>query len=275
MHSFCYIDGEITSGEGAKLPVSDLGLQRGFGVFDFMRTYNGKLFHPKDHLQRFRRSAAELNLEVPLPDEDLLAIGRELLERSDLSHPALKYILTGGDAPPSSPYGQPRLVIIAENHPVYPAEVYEEGVHLLPVHFRRELPHVKSLNYMNSLRYQKQLDEKGAFDLVYYDNEGGVTETPRANLFMVKEGILVTPSRLVLEGITKGIITHLAARHYDVEERPLSMEELFECEEIFICSTSKRIIPVARLDGKPVGNGRVGTVTRHIMQLFDTYTGNW
>jgi len=277
MSSYCYLDGTIVAGEQARLPVTDLGLQRGYGVFDFMRTYNGRLFHPGDHLRRFRASASELSLHVPLSDERLLEIGNELLSRSSLDYPALKFILTGGDGTPEAPLAKPRLVIIAQNRPVFPDHLYQRGAHLLSVRFKRELPHVKTLNYLNSLRLNQWKRENGALDLLYHDSEHGVTESPQANLFMGvhEQNKLVTPPEGILKGITRQIVIELARPYYDVQIRPISYDEFSQCDECFICSTSKRIIPLTRVDTRNMGGGHTGQITRHLMQLFDEYTARY
>ena len=277
MSSYCYLDGTIVAGEEARLPVTDLGLQRGFGIFDFMRTYNDRLFHPGDHLRRFRASASELSLHVPLSDERLLEIGNELLSRSSLDYPALKFILTGGDGTPESPLAKPRLIIIALNRPVFPDHLYQRGAHLLSVRFSRELPHVKTLNYLNSLRLNRWKQEHGALDLLYYDTEHGVTESPQANVFMAnhEQNKLITPSEGILKGITRQIVIELARPYYEVQIRPITLDEFSQCDECFICSTSKRIIPVTSLDTRNIGSGHAGLITKHVMQLFDYYTARY
>lgn len=275
MLTYCYLDGAIIPAEQAVVPVTDLGLQRGFGVFDFVRTYNDRLFHLDDHLARFRNSAAELNLEVPEPDDRLKELGTELLERSDLHYPALKFVLTGGDASPSSPYDSPRLMIQAQNRPTFPDSVYREGAHLITAPHQRELPHIKSLNYLYSLRLEKQKQERGALDLLYYDHRYGVTESPRANVFAVIGGTLVTPFLHILKGITRKIILQLARNRFPLEERPISLEELREADECFICSTNKRIIPVRSLDNQVLGKQAPGHLTQAVMQLFNEYTDGY
>jgi branched-chain amino acid aminotransferase len=272
MKSYCYLDGTILPSDQARISIHDLGLQRGYGVFDFMRTYNGHLFQPRKHLERFRHSAAALHLEISQTDEELLNIGQDLLRRSELDHPALKFILTGGDATPAMPYDAPRLLILAENHPVYPEAAYEDGVSLMSVEYQRELPEVKSLNYMNTLRLEQWKRSFQAFDLLYHHPEYGVTESPRANVFGVCDQTILTPSAHVLNGITRGVILELAAQRYQVEERPISLTELRDCQELFLTSTSKRIMPVTELDQKPVGSGRPGPITRKLMALFDDFT---
>lgn len=277
MTSYSYLDGSIVSSKHANLPVTDLGLQRGYGVFDFMRTYNGHIFHPFDHLERFRASASELSLEIPLSDDKMVEIGNDLLERSNLEYPALKFILTGGDETPDSPTEQPRLMIIAQNRPVFPESVYSKGAHLLTFRHRRELPHVKTLNYLNSLRLHKRKQENDALDLLYYDQENDVTESPQANVFIaIHDGNkLVTPSNGILKGITRKTIMDLSKPYFNVEVRPVTIDELQKADECFICSTSKRIIPVTRLDSSPVGKGSPGKATRRMMQLLDDYTSSY
>jgi branched-subunit amino acid aminotransferase/4-amino-4-deoxychorismate lyase len=126
---------------------------------------------------------------------------------------------------------------------------------------------------MNTLRLESWKRKFQAYDLLYYHSDYGVTESPRANLFTVIKGTVVTPSDHILKGITRSVILNLAKDHYAVEERPLSLDELRAADEAFLCSTSKRIIPVTQLDEHVIGSGKLGIVTLQLMELFDNYTG--
>ncbi len=273
MSTLCYVNGEILATSKGVIGVSDLALQRGYGVFDFARTYNRKLFHFDDHLQRLRLSASELYLKLPITDEEITSIARHLIRESDLNNPAIRLILTGGYS--NSPYLQhPNFIIIAEELPTYPALVYSEGVKLIMVDYQRELPHVKSINYMNAIRLEPFKREEDAFDLLYH-SENGVTECPRSNFFVFQGDTLVTPSSHVLYGITREIILKLASNHFPIEVRKIDPEELSSIDEAFVTATSKCVIPVTTIDAHQVGSGIVGNRTRTIMQLFDEYSANF
>ncbi|MBT3188812.1 MAG: aminotransferase IV [Anaerolineae bacterium] len=273
MSTLCYVNGEILSTSKGGIGISDLALQRGYGVFDYARTYNRKLFHFDDNLHRLRLSASKLHLKLPIPDIEITAVAEQLIRESTLNTPSIRLILTGGYS--ASPFFKdPNFIIIAEELPTYPASVYSLGVKLIKVEYQRELPHVKSINYMNSIRLEPLRREKNAFDILYY-SENGVTECPRSNFFIFQGDRLVTPSSHVLHGITREIILKLASDHFPIEVRKIDPGELSTIDEAFITSTSKGIIPVTTIDAHKVGTGLVGDRTRILMRLLNEYTENY
>ncbi|MFC2136005.1 aminotransferase class IV, partial [Bacteroidota bacterium] len=162
MTSYSYVNGKITTTSEAVIAVNDIGLQRSYSVFDYICTFNGNLFHFSDHYERFIRSAAELHLSPPLSCKEAEEIGIDLIEKSDLNKPALRLILTGGYSDSNSGIGNPNLIMIAEELPSYPAEAYSKGAKLITVNFQRELPRVKTTNYLNTFRLSDLKKEKGA-----------------------------------------------------------------------------------------------------------------
>lgn len=269
MKSHCYINGEIRSTDDSVIGVSDLALQRGYGVFDFARTYNGRLFHFDWHIERLRRSAAALHLELPIADHRIEEIATELIERSELKRPSVRLILTGGYS--STAFDRPNFIIIAEELPTYPRAVYSHGAKVITVEYQRELPQVKSINYLNAFRLEPLRRQKGAFDILYY-SQHGLTECPRGNFFAFVGDTLVTPSDHILHGITRRLILELAANKFPIEERMMRLEELEVVDEAFITSTTKGVVPICWIDDREVGNGAVGVRTKAILQLFDEYT---
>jgi branched-chain amino acid aminotransferase len=273
MSTLCYVNGEILSTSDGVIGVSDLALQRGYGVFDYARTYNRRLFHFGDTLQRFRFSASELYLKPPISDAEITAVSERLIQESILNNPAIRLILTGGYS--ASPFLQsPNFIIIAEELPTHPASVYRLGAKLITVNYQRELPQVKSINYLNAIRLEYLKREKEAFDILYH-SANGVTECPRSNFFVFQGDTLVTPSSHILFGNTRKIVLKLASDHFPIEERKIDPVELSSIDEAFVTSTSKRIIPVTTIDAHQVGTGLVGERTRTLMRLFDEYTENY
>lgn len=271
MKNLCYVNGEILSASDGVVGISDLALQRGYGVFDYSRTYNGKLFHFEDNLERFRSSANELHLNIPLSDEEIINIVKELINGSDLKIPAVRLILTGGYAESKSFLESPNLIMIAEELPTYPTELYEQGCRIITSEYQRELPHIKSINYLNAIRLEPLIRQHNAYDVLYY-NENSVTECPRNNFFIFSGDTLITPKDKILYGITRRLVLQLASKHFEVEERNISLEELYSADEAFVTSTSKQVMPVTVIDDKEIGNGKVGEKTKAIMKMFDDYT---
>lgn len=273
MSVYCYLNGEILPASEAAIGVSDLALQRGYGVFDFARTYRRKLFHFQDHLQRLRDSAAALHLELPLPNKEITSIAEHLIQESDLDDPAIRLLLTGGYA--TAPFLQyPNFMIIPEEVPSFPEGLCSSGVGLALVEYQRELPDVKTINYMNALRLEPFRREKGVFDLLYHSDQG-ITECPRSNFFAFQGDTLLTPASGVLHGVTRQIILELAADYFPIQTRKIELEELSTIDEAFITATSKCVVPVRSIDGQAVGSGSVGERTRKMMRLYEEYTANY
>jgi len=263
-----YINSEFTSNEDAKLHVSDLAWQRGFAVFDFFRTVNGVPLFMEDHLDRFFASAAGMHLEPGKSREELRNIIQELIRRSSLPEAGMRLMLTGGYSPDTYHPAAPNLVITC--NPVRTATTtdFEKGFSVITKEYQRELPAIKSINYMMAVWLQPLLAEKGADDVLYYNKES-ITEFPRSNVFMVtREDKLVTPARNMLQGITRKKVLELAAGMMAVEERDIPAEELAEAAEIFLTATTKRILPVVKLNDRIVGTGTPGVFTTRLYRQF-------
>ena len=271
MTNLCSINGLIQPADEGVVGISDLALQRGYGVFDFGRTYRGKLFHFNENIRRLRKSAKELGLEISSTDEEITNTAIELIEKSELAIPSVRLLLTGGY---SASLGQPNFIMIAEELPTYPEDSYTKGIRLITERYQRELPQVKSINYLNSIRLDQKKRESGAMDLLYY-NEKSITESPKSNFFAFKENTLITPKDNILLGITRKVILSLAADYFNIEIRDIPIDELGSLDEVFLTSTSKRVMPVTDIDGKAVGEGCVGRRTIKLMDLFDQYTESY
>lgn len=274
MNNFCFVNGELKNINEAFIGVKDLGLQRGYGVFDFMRTFNKKLFHFESHMQRFRNSAVELRLELKYTDNEIRSFAESLINESNLANPALRLILTGGYS--YSPTGNfnPNFIMIAEELPAYPEELYAKGAKLLTYEYQRELPHVKSTNYLNDIRLEPLRKEKNVFDILYY-SQNGITECPRNNFFVFINDTLITPKDFLLHGVTRKVVLEIAKEYWNVEERKLELPELNLADEAFITSTTKSIMPVTVIDEKKIGNGKVGDNTQKLINLFKEYSRNY
>jgi D-alanine transaminase/branched-chain amino acid aminotransferase len=267
MKALCFVNGQIVPASEASIGVADLGLQRGYGVFDYARTVKGKLFHFADHLARFRRSAAELHLEPPMSDDGMTKIAERLVGESELERPAIRLILTGGYAYVSPAFAHPNFIMIAEELATYPSDVYAHGAKLTAVRYQRELAHVKSINYLNSIRLEPLKQEKRAFDILYH-SQHGITECPRSNFFIFRGDTLVTPRDHVLDGVTRKLVLQLARERFSIQERAIRFDELFAADEAFITSTSKGALPVVRIDDIEIGDGSVGARTKTIMDRY-------
>lgn len=246
---FCYAAGRLQPMSSAGVPVNDLAVQRGYGLFDFMRVSQNMPLFLEDHLDRFFQSAREMHMECPVSREDIVGILKEVLTRNALQESGVRLILTGGPSPDGYTPVAPDLVVLQMPIAPPPSEMVTKGLVLVSYPHQRQLPHVKSIDYLMAVWLQPWLKERGGDDLVYH-SQGWVRECPRSNIFLVtRQGVLVTPGEEMLSGVTrKHILLSANDLGIPVEERDVRLDEFSEAAEAFISSSTKRLIPVRRLD---------------------------
>ncbi len=262
-----YINNRFVQGSEAVLHVSDLSLQRAYALFDFFRTVNGTPLFLEQHLQRFYNSAAAMHLEVPHTKEELTAIIHRLIKEAALKEAGVRLLLTGGYSADGYHTATPNLVINCNPVQTCTQEQFEKGVSIITYEHRRELPHIKSINYLMAVWLHPLLKEKQADDVLYHHNNI-ITEFPRANVFAVLNNTLVTPAHNILKGITRSFVLEQAAAFIHVEERDLTVHELLNASEVFLTSTTRRVIPVLKVNGHIVGNAAPGPVASRLWQQF-------
>ena len=258
-NTYTYVNGQLLLENEAKLLVTDLAVQRGYGIFDFLKTVNGKPIFIEDYFNRFFNSANEMNLEVDFDRTDLLTAVSLLLEKNNIANSGLKIILTGGYSEDGYQIAKPNLVIVQTPFE-YSPNSFNKGLNLLSHQYQRQLASVKTIDYLQAIRLQPLLKLKQADDLLYH-HHGEVRECPRANIFMVKDGKVFTPVTDILRGITRGKVLSMQLDGVDIKERDFTLDDLANADEAFITSSTKNILPVLSLDGKPIGDGKPGKIT--------------
>lgn len=252
----------------AVLQVHDLALQRGYAAFDFLRTKNGVPLFLDDYLNRFFDSAAQMHLRPRQTKKDLKAIIYELIEKNKLSESGIRMILTGGYSPDSYEPVAPNLVLLQQTLQMPTPEKFSAGLKVITHEYQRDLPSVKSINYLMGIWLQVKIRERGAADVLYHAN-GSISEFPRANVFIVtKEGTIVTPAEGILKGITRMKLLQLMKDGFKVEERALHLDEVIGAAEVFMTSTTKRILPIYQVDNEIIGDGKAGPITTLLNQAF-------
>lgn len=264
----CYFNGSIMPVEQASVKINDLALLRGYGLFDYFRTYNGVPFQWDWYWARFQRSAEVLRLPLPLNQNQATDILNELYTLAGQPDIAYRFVLTGGYSPDSVSVIEPNLLIIAENLPKDNPEGRVRGIKVLPFEFVRDLPELKSTNYLHMIRLASEMKSQGAADLLYHKN-GEVSELTRSNFFIFKGDTLITPDQNILHGITRRVVLELAEKTFKVEVRPLLVEELAEADEAFTTSTTKWVMPVVQIGRQIVGDGKPGPRTLALLAEFE------
>lgn len=266
------LNGELTPVSETKIHVSDLGLLRGYGIFDFFLVEQSVPLFVEDYIERFFNSAAQLQLKMPFTEEEAHRQILDLIRVNHLNNAALRLLLTGGYALDGITPSRPNFVIMVHPYPTYPAALYREGARLIVDEYQRFLPNVKTINYLNSILLQPKMKAAGAVDVLYHE-DGLLSETSRSNFFLVTadQTVVTTPGG-VLPGITRMKVLELAQGRFRVEERPIHLDELKLAAETFITGSTKKVMPVVKIDDLVIGNRKVGPVTAALMDALAEYT---
>ncbi|MFN8652988.1 MAG: branched-chain-amino-acid transaminase [Gemmatimonadales bacterium] len=274
-----YLDGEWLTRETAKVSVFDHGLLYGDGVFEGMRVYGGKTFRLAEHVDRLYDSAQAITLKVAMPKAEMIAITEEGVRRSGLQDGYLRHIITRGVGDLGlDPRKCPKagIIIIFDVIAIWPPERYEQGLTLVtagtPINQREALsPRVKSLNYLNHILAKVEATNAGADDAIMLDSSGFIAEATGMNLFVWKKDTLYTPAVYagLLKGVTRDAIIELAtAAGYRVVETMLNRYDLYTADEAFLTGTAAEVAPIRMVDGRVIGEGKAGPVTRDLRARF-------
>lgn len=259
---YTFINDEFVPAGHAALLITDLSIQRGYGIFDFFKTLGGQPVFLDDHLDRFFRSADQLRLPVGKTRDELKSIIAGLQRRNAIPDSGIRMTLTGGYSPDGYTLANPNLVITQRALDVTLSQECRETIRLIAHPHQRQMPETKTIDYLMAIWLQPLIKDRGANDVLYHHN-GLVSECPRSNFFIVTaDDVLATPGKNVLKGITRMKVLDLARPQFIVEgrtlrpeERDVKLEELMTAKEAFITSTTKLIIPVTHIDNIPVGKG--------------------
>ncbi|MDK2959547.1 MAG: branched-chain amino acid aminotransferase [Synergistaceae bacterium] len=262
--SFCYFNGEFVEDSRAALPLSDLAFQRGIAVFDTVRTYGSRPFAMGRHLERLAESARLSGISLPLPLEDMVAVIREGVSRIHGDSLA-KPFLTAGDSEENGTFPHSRVFVLFSPLSPVPEEVYSKGLALSLLPRERELPRIKSINYMTPFCHR----EAGTFEPLYCPG-GEITESATSSFFSIAgENLITAPDHRVLRGITREIVMEIARKNgLNVELRCLHLDELECVTEAFITGSVKEVAPVVKVGERVIGDGTPGPVTRKLIGLF-------
>lgn len=270
-----YFDGKWLPADQIMFPASDMGLQRGFGLFETLRAHREKLFHPERHLERVRDTAATIGLDLPWPDGELLALWTEAVGRNNFADTNIKVLITGGSSHFLQAEEYPRLTILASQFHGHPRHLYEDGASLRTTHLERVLPQAKSLSYLPSVMAWRRAAAAGDHEALFIHN-ATIHECATANFFLVDEGSLLTAADGVLAGTTRALVFELARQqNIPLRIERVSTDRLPAAQEAFITSVNRKIMPVVRIDDRVVGSGEVGPITKQLIQAFADYEADY
>ncbi len=270
-----YINGKFVPESQAKISVFDLGFLRGYAVFDFLRTYNQKPFYLEDHLKRLLNSAKLIGLKHNYNLEKLKEIVIKTVQKNIKANPQkvdfnIRIYLTGGISKDFISPGKPNLIILITSVKELDEKFYQKGVKLITKVSERIIPQAKTTIYTEGIKFLQEAKRKGAIEVLLISRKGKILECTTSNFFAVIGRKLITPPiENILVGITRKIVINLAKKlEISVIERDIDIKEIKKFEEAFITATNKEILPVIQIDRIKIGRGKVGGITKILMNEF-------
>ena len=279
-----WINGKLFDKADAKVSVYDHGLLYGDGVFEGIRIYAGKIFRERAHIDRLYESARAIGLEIPLSKEKMSeALYRTMQANGRTGDGYIRLVVTRGAGSlglDPRKTTDPQVIIIVDDISLYPRELYDNGLDIVSVgtirsHPNALNPRVKSLNYLNNILAKIEAIRAGCHEAIMLNVNGEVAECTGDNIFVVKKGELRTPPLHagILEGVTRDVVIDLAREaRVRVEEIALTRHDVFIADECFLTGTAAEIIPVVKCDGRVIGNGKPGPITKQLHEAFHRLT---
>jgi branched-chain amino acid aminotransferase len=274
-----WIDGKFLDKENAKISVYDHGLLYGDGVFEGIRVYRGRIFECEAHLRRLFDSARAIRLAPPFNGEELKAAMEQAVKINNFSDCYIRLVITRGVGylglnPNKCP--TPSVFIIADTIELYPPEMYDKGMSIITstvvrTHPNSLSPRIKSLNYLNNILAKIEAADAGVPEAVMLNQEGNVAECTGDNVFIIRAGEVQTPTTSdgILEGVTRGVMLQLCGKlSIPCIEKSLQRHDLYIADECFLTGTAAEVVPVTKIDGRPIGMGNPGPITRRLIEAF-------
>ncbi|OGS50920.1 MAG: branched-chain-amino-acid transaminase [Euryarchaeota archaeon RBG_16_68_12] len=283
MENVAYLDGKFVPESEAKVTIFDHGLLYGDGVFEGIRAYSKRVFKLERHVDRMFQSAKAIDLAIPHTREEFVELILQTCRRNNVNDGYIRPIVTRGPGDlgldPRKCKRGPTVIIIAQpGIALYPKEKYEKGLRVVTASCRRVPPQalspsIKSLNYLNQILARIEANHAGADEALMLDVQGYVSEATADNFFIVQNHSLVTPyTSTNLPGITRETVMELAEKAgIRAVEKPFSMFDVWAADEAFITGTAAEIGPVVEVDGRVIGDGKPGKVTKQLMKAFQEY----
>jgi branched-chain amino acid aminotransferase len=274
-----YINGKLYDKADAKISVYDHGLLYGDGIFEGIRVYDGKVFRLRQHVDRLYDSAQGIKLVIPMSREQMAEAITSTVKANDKRNGYIRAIVTRGAGTlglDPRKTTDPQVIIIVDDISLYPAELYENGMEIVTVstirnHPNALSPRIKSLNYLNNIMAKMEAIQAGCLEALMLNHEGQVAECTGDNIFIVKRGVLKTPptDAGILEGVTRNTVMELArAANIPVEESSLTRLDVHTSDECFLTGTAAEVIPVVKCDGRQIGSGKPGPITKQLRERF-------
>ena len=278
-----YISGDLVPQEEAKISVFDHGLLYGDGVFEGLRSYNGKVFRLREHVDRLWNSAKAIWLTIPMTRESMCDAIEETVRVNGLNDGYIRALVTRGAGSlglDPNKCSNPQVIIIADAISLYPPELYEQGLEIVTVSVMRTHPaalnpRIKSLNYLNNILAKIEGLQAGCVEALMLNHKGEISECTGDNIFLIRNGVLSTPpiDAGILEGVTRQAVIDLAkAANIEVREIALTKHDVYIADECFLTGTAAEVVPVVKVDSRSIGAGKPGPITLNLKKRFHALT---
>ncbi|GAB6136930.1 branched-chain-amino-acid transaminase [Halanaerobaculum tunisiense] len=274
-----FFNGELVEKSEAKVSVFDHGLLYGDGIFEGIRAYNGRVFCLDEHLDRLYESAKAIMLDIPMSKEEMRENVLQTIRANELEDAYIRLVVSRGVGDlglDPEECEEATVIIIASDITLYPEEFYENGLEVVTVPTRRNIPEalnprIKSLNYLNNILAKIEANQAGVLEAIMLNNEGYVAECTGDNIFIIKDDKLITPPTHVgvLKGIKRGVVLELAPElDLEVAEEVFTRHDLYTADECFLSGTAAEVIPVVEIDGREIATGQPGEYTTQLINKF-------
>ena len=277
-----WLGDKLVDPKDAKISVFDHGLLYGDGVFEGIRVYNSRIFEFNAHIKRLYESAKAIRLKIPMTKAELIEATEQTVKANDTEDGYIRLVVTRGIGTLGlNPFicEKPMIFIIADNIQLYPEQLYETGMKIISATTVRNHPlsippQVKSLNYLNNILAKIEALDNDVPEAIMYNHEGFVAEATGDNVFTVRDGAIYLPpiEAGTLEGITRNVVIKLARKEgIEVAEKNLTRFDLYVCDEFFLTGTAAEVIGIVEIDGRTIGDGKPGPITKMLRKKFFEY----
>lgn len=268
-----FLNGKLVQEKDFVVSVRDLGFARGYAVFDFLITYpKRRPFMLSRHIDRLFNSAAAIDLSIPWSKQQVSQwVVSTLIANEESEEKAIKIYVSGGISSSLLPQGEPTIAILVDPLIPPPQEYYEKGVGAITVKHHRYTPNAKTTNYTEGVKQAQIAQKSDSIEPIYYDDTQ-VFEGSTSNVFALVGSALLTPRSRILEGITRGVLLEIVKLDIPVKAEDFTIEDLRGAAEVFFTGSNKEVMPITRIDGRAVGSGEVGAVTKECMRQFREFT---
>jgi branched-chain amino acid aminotransferase len=262
---YVVLNGKLKAQKKAMISVTDNGFLYGDAVYETIRTKDGDLWMLGKHLRRLKKSAKAVGMKIPYTKKEIRRMIEELIIKNKLKEARIRITLSRGANGLDFGFAKkPTFLVQAETIVTPPKDYYEQGVSIVTYAIERPMPKVKSTSMLPTIVAYRHALKKNAFEAVFVDHRGRVLECSMSNIFFVRNGKIITPKKNVLEGTVRNLVIKKAR----VKQTTIKKRDLPKMEECFITSTIKGVLPVTKINGKKVGNGNVGPITKNLMKIL-------